>query len=189
MGLIWLSSYIQIVFHASIILHRALPDGAFWCTAWTGHDWPDQTKPDLHYSSESSITLVLSSMLALAENLLWEGRSQWKRLGAPLRPGFSSVDISRLIWHVFLYCRHFSLTELGWGTPEDWLESRQLLMRQVKPQEVSQICNIRIQVLHMLSCNKGCILGKKYRQAQSHLDLGDDQTPISGRTGLNPDKK
>jgi hypothetical protein len=52
-------------------------------------------------------------------------------------------------------------------------------MRQVKPQEVSQICNIRIQVLHMLSCNKGCILGKKYRQAQSHLDYGDDQTPIS----------
>ena len=146
------------VIHASIILHRALPDGAFWCTVWTGHDWPDQTKPDqtkpdLHYSSESSVTLLLSSMLALAENLLWEGRSQWKRLGAPLRPGFSSVDISRLIWHVSLYCRHFSLTELGWGTPEDWLESRQLLMRQVKPQEVSQICNIRIQVLRMLSWN------------------------------------
>ena len=151
----------QLVFHSSIILHRALPDGAFWCTAWpdqkkldqtkSDQTKPDQTKPDLHYSSESSITLLLPSMLALAENLLWEGRSQWKRLGAPLRPGFSSVDISRLIWHVFLYCRHFSLTELGWGTPEDWLESRQLLMRQVKPQEVSQICNIRIQVLHMLS--------------------------------------
>ena len=114
--------------------------------------WTRQNRTyKLFFRIKHNVTLLLSSMLALAENLLWEGRSQWKRLGAPLRPGFSSVDISRLIWHVFLYCRHFSLTELGWGTPEDWLESRQLLMRQVKPQEVSQICNIRIQVLHMLS--------------------------------------